>query len=516
MYPSSIGTNINMETEIELKFFITADFAPILRRKIAETKVLQQSRHQLNNTYFDTNDNWLREHDIGLRIRHCDDLYIQTVKTSGRVVAGLHQRPEYNATHTCNTPQLSLHSDDIWPDGRSVEQLQNELAALFSTNFIREQWLVCMPDNSQIEVAFDHGTIIAGELQEPLCEVELELKSGNVESLFTLARQLCEQGGMRLGNLSKAARGYRLASNYQGSDVYTLSFVDTQSSDTVEACFIRALEHALEHWHYHEQIYFERESLSALHQISYAITYIRQILTTYDTIIPYRANAILHQELQWLEDDLSWLKSSDYLENLLEDKGHVLRKLDAQKWLIAELKQFQEQLPTREELLSLFNCSRYTCLLLDLSRWVLARGWQPFLNEQAQSKMQENVRAFSVEQLDRTWGELVELFPTDRMLSKQEYIDKQSQLMRNLYTGITFAGLYDRELRNRFRLSWVDLLQGIDDLLMLKPLELLLEQLDGEENEQLQRWLNRQENSILYAMEQTRQVSVEVQPYWLV
>ncbi|GAM62620.1 adenylate cyclase [Vibrio ishigakensis] len=48
-----------------------------------------------------------------MRIRRFDDVFVQTVKTSGRVVAGLHQRPEYNAEHTSNNPDPSLHPDDI-------------------------------------------------------------------------------------------------------------------------------------------------------------------------------------------------------------------------------------------------------------------------------------------------------------------------------------------------------------------------------------------------------------------
>ncbi len=81
-----------METEIELKFFVSPDFSDVLLKKISEAKVLQHSCRELGNTYFDTPDNWLREHDIGMRIRRFDDVFVQTVKTAGRVVAGLHQR----------------------------------------------------------------------------------------------------------------------------------------------------------------------------------------------------------------------------------------------------------------------------------------------------------------------------------------------------------------------------------------------------------------------------------------
>ncbi|KFI10072.1 inorganic triphosphatase [Vibrio coralliilyticus] len=503
-----------METEIELKFFVSPDFSNTLRDKISQTKVLQHSCRELGNTYFDTPDNWLRQHDIGLRIRRFDDVYVQTVKTSGRVVAGLHQRPEFNAEHDSNDPLLSLHPSDIWPTGKDTETLQSELTPLFSTNFTREQWLIAMPDGSQIEVAFDQGKVEAGDKEDPICEVELELKSGQTDALFTLARSFSEEGGMRLGNLSKAAKGYRLANGYTGDDVKPLALVNTDKHDTVESCFINSLEHGLSHWHYHEQIYVERESVEALNEIKSSISFIRQLLTVYGGVVPRRASALVRQELKWLEQELEWLNDYDYLEALLDDKGHALRKLDARKFLVGELKLVQEALPDREEMLTLLNSARYTGLLLDLSRWILTRGWQPFLDDKARDKMALTVEPFSVKQLDRTWAELMEAFPPERALNSQDYIDQQYRLMRNLYTGVSFASLFDFEERNSFRLPWSDLLHGIDDLLKLRTLDNMVDKLEGDEQEQLQRWLSRQESSILHAMEQTRIICIEAEPYW--
>lgn len=503
-----------METEIELKFFVSPEFSETLRQKISETKVLQHSCRELGNTYFDTPDQWLRQHDIGLRIRRFDDVYVQTVKTAGRVVAGLHQRPEFNAEHDSNDPELTLHPQDIWPAGKDIATLQAELEPLFATNFTREQWLIGMPDGSQVEVAFDQGKVEANGKEDPICEVELELKSGQTDALFTLARSFSEQGGMRLGNLSKAAKGYRLAMDYQGDEVKSLPLVKTDKSDTVESCFINSLEHALSHWHYHEQIFSERNSIEAVHEIKNSISFIRQILTVYGGVVPRRASAILRQELKWLEQDLEWLHDYDYLDDLLDDKGHALRKLDARKFLVGELKLLQQQLPTREQILELLNSARYTGLLLDLSRWILTRGWQPFLDEKSREKMSLNIEHFSVQQLDRTWAELMEAFPPERSLTSADYIEQQYRLMRNLYTGVSFASLFDFDERNSFRLPWSDLLHGTDDLLKLKTLEQLVEKLEGEEREQLERWLARQESSILHAMEQTRVICIEAEPYW--
>ncbi len=189
-----------------------------------------------------------------------------------------------------------------------------------------------MADGSQVEVAFDQGLVVAGDRQEPICEVELELKSGQTDALFILARQLCEHGGIRFGNLSQPARGYRLAANYSGDEIKPMALVSVDKNDTAESCFIRALEHALAHWHYHEQIYTERENVAALHEIRDAVSYLRQPLSVYGGIIPRRASAILRQELKWLEQELLWLNEFEYLESLQEEKGYALRKLDARKF----------------------------------------------------------------------------------------------------------------------------------------------------------------------------------------
>jgi len=503
-----------METEIELKFFVSQDYSDILHIKLSESKVLQHSCRQLGNTYFDTEDNWLRQHDIGLRIRSYDDVYIQTVKTAGRVVAGLHQRPEYNAEHCGDEPDIFLHPQDIWPSGRSVKLLQSQLAPIFMTNFIREQWLVAMPDGSQIEVAFDHGQVVSGDKNGIICEVELELKSGQTDALFTLARTLSDGGNVRLGNLSKAARGYRLANGYVGGDARSLSPVQTTKSDSIESSFIDSLEHALSHWHYHEQLYVEKENIDALREISSAITYIIQTLTIYENIIPRRASTILRQELLWVEKELAWLNRYDYIDDLLKDKCHVLRKLDARKFLMKELKLLKKTCPERASVLKFIHSSRYMALLLDLSRWILAKGWQPFIDDKSRDRLNDSIYKLACDQLDKSWTSLKEAFPEEQVLSANEYIEQQECLAKNLYTGIGFANLFDEEERRTFRLPWIDLLQGIDDLLMLEPLETLTKRLEGDEKDQVERWIHRQENSILHAMEQTRMIIMSNDPYW--
>ena len=432
-----------METEIELKFFVSPKFSQSLLHKISTMKVLQQGCRQLSNVYFDTSDLRFRQHDMGLRIRGFDGVFVQTLKTSGRVVAGLHQRPEYNAETTSTLPILALHPEEAWPEGFDVEKAESELTALFSTDFERQQWLIALNDGSQIEVAFDQGWVRADDRESPICEVELELISGQPEALFSLARDLCSDGGMRLGNLSKAARGYRLAFQSPAESICPLTAVKLSDSDTVEDAFIQTLEHALAHWHRHEQIYIEEPSIEALQEMQHALILLRQALVTFGKLIPRRASSLLRQELQWLDGEFAWLAEAQYLDGLLADKGQVLKKLAVQKPLMKTLNKRQDTLPTTKDMLRLLSSARYCGLLLDLSRWILNRGWQPFLDEKARKKVSANVHGFAEQALKRSWEEVCNVFVPSKMFTRSDYLDQYPRLQRNLYSGLCFARLFD-------------------------------------------------------------------------
>ena len=69
-------------------------------------------------------------------------------------------------------------------------------------------------DGAEIEVAVDHGSILAGDKIRPLYEVEFELKSGEPEVLLRSALELAEQVPVFLNLVSKAEQGYLLAGQY--------------------------------------------------------------------------------------------------------------------------------------------------------------------------------------------------------------------------------------------------------------------------------------------------------------
>lgn len=207
-----------MEVEIELKLSTQAPAGPIIIEKLLPqlNVTIEQSEVELSNSYFDTLNRDFRKNDMGLRIRGCQHHYEQTLKTAGKGVAGLQQRPEYNIPlgihqHCApEKPDLSLFPADVWPNRFNLAQVQKTLICQFSTQFIRSVFLLTWSDRTQVELVWDRGQVLASGRSDAINEIELELKHGSVDILFSLGQQIAELMPVTIGLLSKAARGYRL------------------------------------------------------------------------------------------------------------------------------------------------------------------------------------------------------------------------------------------------------------------------------------------------------------------
>lgn len=183
-----------MTIETELKFIASSQAASQLAERLNRWPHQHSAPQALANIYFETPDNQLRRWDMGLRIRGINQQYEMTLKTSGQTIGGLHQRPEFNVSLQNDVLDIRLLPENVWPQGADIQELQQRLQPLFRTDFVREKWLVSYED-SEIEVAFDQGAVIAGELQTPLFEVELELKQGSRQALMAFAFDLISDGG---------------------------------------------------------------------------------------------------------------------------------------------------------------------------------------------------------------------------------------------------------------------------------------------------------------------------------
>ncbi|EFN4223794.1 inorganic triphosphatase, partial [Escherichia coli] len=273
-----------MAQEIELKFIVNHSAVEALRDHLNTLGGEHHDPVQLLNIYYETPDNWLRGHDMGLRIRGENGRYEMTMKVAGRVTGGLHQRPEYNVALSEPTLDLAQLPTEVWPNGELPADLASRVQPLFSTDFYREKWLVAV-DDSRIEIALDQGEVKAGEFAEPICELELELLSGDTRAVLKLANQLVSQTGLRQGSLSKAARGYHLAQGNPAREIKPTTILHVAAKADVEQGLEAALELALAQWQYHEELWV-RGNDAAKEQVLAAIGLVRHTLMLFGGIVP--------------------------------------------------------------------------------------------------------------------------------------------------------------------------------------------------------------------------------------
>lgn len=197
-----------MALETEIKLSLPAGAA---RRVPAHALLVgcKPLRQKLVNNYYDTPDRRLQGKRLAVRYRLKGSLWLLTVKSDAASPGGLAQRNEWEAPGQPGEFDFS-HVDN--PKlRRFLEAATPELAPIFTTDFTRTFWVLSPRDGTRIEIALDRGKIVAGEREESICEVELELLEGNVADLFAAALAL--QGDLPLHpeSASKAERGYRLA-----------------------------------------------------------------------------------------------------------------------------------------------------------------------------------------------------------------------------------------------------------------------------------------------------------------
>ena len=139
-----------------------------------------------------------------LRVRRIGNRYVQTIKADGN--AGPFERGEWESEIADGEPDLSLARKTPL---RSImnRKLRRQLKPLFETRMQRTVYSI-VNRGHLTELAIDKGKIDSGGSSLPLCELELELKSGTEAELFGIARKLVRDLPAQLALKSKSQRGY--------------------------------------------------------------------------------------------------------------------------------------------------------------------------------------------------------------------------------------------------------------------------------------------------------------------
>ncbi len=235
-----------MAVETELKLRIAPGQLARLKRHalLKRYSVTRTVTRRLQNIYYDTPKLDLHKSEMALRLRHAGRQWLQTLKGGGSVQAGLHRRNEWEVPVQRAALDFSATQEVDW-DEHLRPSLRKQLQPVFVTDFTRNSRMLDF-QGAQIELCMDQGEVRTEQHSVPLCELELELKSGEPGLLFELALKILEVVPFELETVSKAEQGYRLLSGYAGQPLRGVApvFARTDTlTDVLQALIWSCLQH---------------------------------------------------------------------------------------------------------------------------------------------------------------------------------------------------------------------------------------------------------------------------------
>lgn len=500
-----------MATEIELKYLVFSDnTAETITQLLSNQKIeFIETCHQLTNCYFDTPDLNLRKHDMGLRIREKDQVLEQTIKTAGKIIGGLHQRPEFNVPITNKNPDLALFPKEIWEDTQNVNLIEQQLVSLFTTNFERHTWLINTSSSGVVEVVFDQGSVSSQGLDDPICEIELELVRGDVSELFSLAKLLFNKIQLKPGSKSKAARGYALWNNNSKPTETDLriGLIPIDTSDSMGSSFVKGFTHLLRALQTIIDSYIDKPLLNKLAKVKEILTLMKHGFTMYDVFLNDEFKQI-GEELAYFIDNFEWVDNAIYLKEITNKTGNYRKKLDYSEALIEQLKLEKRRFPDEAAVNKTFMSERFNLLQLSLLEMIMP-------NRKLFSDSVNNVSlmTFAKAQLNKSLDELAGVMPDAVSLTSLQYLEQDSLLNASLHTGRWLGVLFDEDDRIKYRAPWIDLREGISELQALWIIQQQL-QILPEQPKKLVKWQNSKVDNLLHALDHSRQSARSNIPYW--
>ena len=189
-----------MGREFELKFAATAADHEALQARFGNLSPIS-----METTYYDTPNGDIRRLHWTLRRRLENGISICALKTPGDGFG--HGEWETHCSRIEDAVEKLLAKG-------APAQLADLAAAGFTpvcgARFTRLAGLIDAPECT-VELALDQGFLLGGGKEQPLCEIEVELKSGSEEAAALFAMVLAQEYGLRPETRSKIARAMALA-----------------------------------------------------------------------------------------------------------------------------------------------------------------------------------------------------------------------------------------------------------------------------------------------------------------
>ncbi|MDY4444336.1 MAG: CYTH domain-containing protein [Butyricicoccus sp.] len=196
-----------MEREFKWMIPDPSEFDPIADSSTVSALVQKKGRLEMEAMYYDTADNLIARCHGGLRLRRENETRVVCLKLAAE--SGFGGARKAREEYECTAPDIRTGIQNLPAAGAPQDicdcLLQANLIELGRTAFTRF-WFLLSYQGCTCELAFDYGKLTRNGRVGPICEMELELKSGSEADFDALAVQLQQEFDLKPQPLSKLAR----------------------------------------------------------------------------------------------------------------------------------------------------------------------------------------------------------------------------------------------------------------------------------------------------------------------
>src|SRR5262245_47485620 len=359
-----------MDKEIELKLQVAPENIPVLRNHPHFANTFHDSTQQtLNSIYFDSPDQFLREHGLTLRVRQIGSNHVQTIKSVNQGSDWL-ERSEWEQTIEGGQPDLT-HVTNAALRRILTDEVRNALKPIFQTRIERT---TCHVNGNATDVvlAVDEGQIIAKDSSCPVAEIELELKRGTTSRLFEIARAINDIVPAQLYVKSKSERGYDLIEN-RPATVEKACNPAIGTGIWAGHAFTMIGRACLRHLIANTAATINRD-VEALHQMRVALRRLRAAISLFSDFLDDDKINMIKTELKWLAHEFGPARNLD--THIFEVLKPLRKQHPKEPGLVSIGKMFARQrLKCYQGVRQAVRSARFRRLVLDTAEWIEAGPW---------------------------------------------------------------------------------------------------------------------------------------------
>ncbi len=380
-------------TEVELKLLADpAEFARFAEAPVIAAHARSRGRvRHLTSVYCDTADGALERAGMTFRLRKIGRRVVQTVKCAPAPDDGPLSRAEWEVPVAGPEPDLPALLPLLPSDVQAV-LTGAPLQPVFTTKVRRHARRLALP-TAEIEIAFDQGTLQAGERVAPIGEIELELKNGPVTALYDLALRLADVAPLRPSLQSKAESGFSLAFD-RPPTVQKSPRVTVPAGASLDEALLAILRAIYGCLLVNQPAAEDGRDVEGVHQTRVALRRLRAILAMVGLLGPSDAVTAFRTEAKWLGSCLGDARGWDvFVAELLPSVAGTCPMLSG----FAELRELASGhrdagYATARAALATPRVGRFQ---IALGAWIEARAWRANATPEGLAALSEPALVFA-------------------------------------------------------------------------------------------------------------------------